>query len=317
MPDGAGDWPLLIFLHIPKTAGVNLRQIIRHQYGPENVCVPEPSGDPADSPYLRSLTSGTDLPWKDLPGYDPNRPPVHELTKLTATQLRRLRAVMGHVWFGLHEALPRPATYLTLLRDPVERVLSIYYYHAASHGLRVGVEEYLRTARDFEIDNAQTRYLCGRIEGVDVRFTECTPEMLERAKRNLRGHFSVVGITERFDESLLLMGRTYGWHLPGYHVYNVNPRRPRGRKVSQRIRERIAEHNRFDAQLYAFANELFEDLLAAQDPPIDANTVRGFRRSNFLYQHPTLQKLYPVARPVVRTARSVGRSVKRTIAGPE
>jgi hypothetical protein len=313
MPGENAAPPLLVFLHIPKTAGVNLRQIVRQQYGEANVYVPNPPGDPTDSPYLRYLKNGGDLPWKDSPGYDPNQAPVRELSKVPAARLRSLRAVMGHLWFGFHGSLPRAATYLTVLRDPVERVLSIYYYHAARHGLHMGLEEYLNAARDFEIDNAQTRYLCGPIEGVDVRFTECTPEMLERAKGNLREHFSVVGITERFDESLLLMTRIYGWHLSGYQSYNVNRRRPRGRRVPMSIRERLADHNRYDSQLHAFAMQMFEGQLEAQDPPIDKVAVRRFRRSNLLHRHPTLRRLYPFARPLLRVARSVGEGAKRTI----
>lgn len=32
------------------------------------------------------------------------------------------RAVVGHFWFAVHEHVGRPWTYVTLLRDPVERV---------------------------------------------------------------------------------------------------------------------------------------------------------------------------------------------------
>ena len=34
----------------------------------------------------------------------------------------------GHMLFGLHEVLPQSATYITVLRDPVDRVLSAFYF---------------------------------------------------------------------------------------------------------------------------------------------------------------------------------------------
>ena len=30
--------------------------------------------------------------------------------------------------FGLHEILPQPATYITVLRDPIDRVMSAFYF---------------------------------------------------------------------------------------------------------------------------------------------------------------------------------------------
>ena len=44
--------------------------------------------------------------------------------------LRRkaLRMVMGHFAFGLHDMIDGSKTYLTILRDPVERILSLYFH---------------------------------------------------------------------------------------------------------------------------------------------------------------------------------------------
>ena len=46
--------------------------------------------------------------------------------------------------------------------------------------------------------------------------------MLERAKRNLDEHFSWLGMTERFDESLILLRRTFGWRDVRYVSRNVS-----------------------------------------------------------------------------------------------
>jgi hypothetical protein len=301
--------PILIFLHIPKAAGMSVRQVIVRQYGPDRVCIPQPQEGPMLRQQWEYLRAGSKAPTA-RPGFDPNGVPRRELANLSPDVLSRTHVVMGHLWFGLHDALPRPAAYMTVLRDPVERVLSLYFYRKRRQGLTGSLEDYLDARRDFEIDNGQTRYLCGRLEGEDVRFTPCTPAMLDMAKRHLRDRFSVVGVSEHFDQSLLLMARTYGWHLPLYERHNVNRLRPRGLRVPQRVRDRIAEQNRFDLELHTFARDLLEARLADED--IGSAAVRGFQRANLLHRNPVLRALYPVTRPLLRVARSVNRGARRS-----
>ena len=310
------DWHALVFLHIPKTAGLGLRHVIIREYGEDYVCIPEPPEDQTRSgAFWRYLETGAVLQDKGAPGWDPNSPRFRELAKISQGRLRYQKVFMGHLWFRFHEALPRPVRYFTLLREPIDRVLSVYYHRVHNYGLQLSLDDYLATARDFQLDNAQVRFLVGRMQDDDVRFAECTAEMLERAKRNLREHFAVVGITERFDESFLLMARSFGWLHQTYDRYNVNRRRPRGEKVPAWAREQVAEHNRYDAELYAFAQELFEEQLAALDPPIDERTLRGFRRTNLLRRSTALRTVYPLARPILRGARRVGRGARRILTG--
>ena len=64
----------------------------------------------------------------------------------------------------------------------------------------------------------------GAISGdLDTPFGACTSDMLERAKRHIEERFSFVGITERFDESLVLLRRTFAWKPPYYVAANVTP----------------------------------------------------------------------------------------------
>jgi hypothetical protein len=86
-----------------------------------------------------------------------------------------------------------------------------------------------------------------------VRNEERPEETLARAKANLRRHFAVAGLTERFDESLVLMARQLDWPGPlFYRRANVTSNRPRAEEIDPDIRARFEERNQLDRQLYCY-----------------------------------------------------------------
>src|SRR5207249_2987233 len=129
---------------------------------------------------------------------------------LPVEQRGTIKLLTGHMPFGLHAFLPGPSEYVTFLRAPVERVLSHYSFvlRQPTHYLYEKVACQKMPLRDYalggvaaELDNGQTRYLAGAL---DLPVGQCTRKHLEEAKRNLDTYCAVVGLVERFDESLLL-----------------------------------------------------------------------------------------------------------------
>ncbi|NNE96337.1 MAG: sulfotransferase family 2 domain-containing protein [Acidimicrobiales bacterium] len=141
--------PKVCFLHIPKTAGTSVCKALESFYAPEQVSPARLLTD------LKHPQSGFSL-WHGHFG---------------------LRDIQGHV--------PEDVTYLATLRDPVQRVLSLYSYwrnvdlnyytHTADtdpnyHGVMLAQEatldEFLQTSDRTilsEISNAACRYLAGGI----------------------------------------------------------------------------------------------------------------------------------------------------------
>lgn len=180
-----------------------------------------------------------------------------------------LRAVVGHFWFGLHEHVGRPWTYVTLLRDPVERMVSLYHYLKLEE--RMSLEEFAASPPFREADNDQVR----RIAGADPEIGGCTREMLEAAKENLRRHFAVVGVTERFDETLLLLNRRLGWTREvASYPRNVNPARRPTDSLPQSTIDAIRARNALDAELHRFANGWMDEAIAAEGPAFHDDLAR-------------------------------------------
>ena len=246
--------PVLLYLHIPKAAGTTLSSLLFET-------LHSPGGPQAD---IHGLHSGV--------FYHPATF-VRELDAASAALVGQvlarddLRAVLGHFRFGLHDALARPHRYITLLREPVSRVGSLYRFqrlnearYGALAGLRLGddvdLARFVCEPPYAEVDNGMTR----RISGMNPPIGACTPEMLAQAMRHLAEQFSVVGLAERFDESLLLLAHALEWdELPLYYPQNVNT----ASDVSdQESAELIRSRNALDVELYEFAVELFNQSVA-------------------------------------------------------
>lgn len=227
--------PPIIFLHLPKASGTTFRYIIDREYGAANVL--------------------------NIPVYGV---PVEEfLDRLGPARLAEYNAVVGHVPFGIARYFGPAFRYVTIVRDPVERAIS-RYYHILRRGPDVRQYDYIVRNRmsavdfalsDFEtqVDNGQTRLLAGfdyRAPLIPVGGLNQTH--LEKALANLES-ISVVGTSDRFDHTLVLLRRKFGWRLPLYVKENTT-KRPAEAGLTETERSAIRERNAFDEVLYRRAS---------------------------------------------------------------
>ncbi|MBA3690610.1 MAG: sulfotransferase family 2 domain-containing protein [Actinobacteria bacterium] len=257
----------IIFLHIGKTAGSTLRKVLHRNVPRDQILL-------VQTPQRRDT-------------YRPRREStIDAFASMPETTRSRARLVEGHVIFGIHRFVPGPSTYITVLRDPVALAVSQYRYVVRTPGHRLhdivmseamGLEDYVRSGISLEMDNSQTRAISG---DVSAPFGGCSQAMLDAATQHIDEHFSVVGLTERFDESLVLMGRTFGWKRLAYLPVKVAPksREP----ISEEVRGLLEEQNRFDLALYRYAGRRFER--EVQNLPAFEADLRRFRRRNAAYR---------------------------------
>ena len=227
----------LIFVHIPKSAGTTLNHVIAWEY----------------SPFQIALVDGRFPRW----GW-------RHITRWKRTRLARSNVFTGHMPFGLDRYMaPRAADYITVLRKPVERVISEYFYRIGrkSHPLEDrGIKGF--SLRDYveklPYDNVQTKLVAGGNPDYDFMAGTCSDAMLETAKRNLAERFSLVGLTERFEETLALAKIILGWKIDHYGAMRVTPGKGQEKGVPAEMRELIADRNRYDVALYEYGAKLFE-----------------------------------------------------------
>lgn len=252
----------VIFLHLPKTGGRTLTSVFRRQYGRSRVFEAyAPSAEEAIERY------------KDL----------------SDEEKVEFRAIVGHVPITLHREVPGPCTYVTLLRHPIERVVSDYHYvhrtpshpkHEVVRQEDVDLAAAVRSGIMPMLENGQTRVLSGWWG----EYGECPPEAADRAMENIDRHVAVAGVTERFDESLLLMRRELGWSRRKtlYVSRNVSSDRPRVEDLPEETVDVIEEHNRVDMELYRRVRTRLDEAVADLGRPFSL-AVAAFRGANRVY----------------------------------
>lgn len=208
---------LIIFMHIPKTGGLTLRNIIDQQYTKGEI-------------FKFSRNGGKEIPTNRM-----------DFTKI--------RCLYGHNRFGIHEQIAVPTTYITMLRNPINRVISTYYFILARPQNRLHqkvknltLEEFV-TSEDKDINipvsNHQTRFLSGT-----------QVPNIEKALNNMEESFKMVGITEMYNESVFLMKQELGWGNIDYQKKNVSKNRPKHEEIPESVIELIKEKNKLDYILY-------------------------------------------------------------------
>jgi len=219
----------LLFEHIPKCAGTAARGYLQRHY--------------------RRLATYQTYGWKpdEIDGFK----------RLPDSRRHAYDLIIGH---GAHELLDwtAPDTIAaTILREPVDRLLSHYYYvrekpehylHAAVAAGNLSPGAYVAAGLSDELRN----HMVCRFLGVRPEVAERDPgRAVDAAWDVLNNRYRIVGIAERLDAAMEVIRTAVGFH-GRFSVKRIN--RTRNRRpttiLSPEDRRLIEEHNALDIELY-------------------------------------------------------------------
>ncbi len=193
--------------------------------------------------------------------------PREDIERAVADKFGHFDVLAGHVPFcrrvdKLTDA--RQSVNISVLREPVDRVVSLYYYLRANASWlgqgqtiieqKISLDTFAGSEAYF--DNHMVRMLCD-VEPISVALGACTPEMLEQAKVNIVKHFLLVGLTEQTPDFLAVLASLFCFSLEDVPSENVNKKRSSISSVSKEAIAAIAKHNSYDVELYDFVQKLW------------------------------------------------------------
>ena len=102
---------VFVFVHMPKAGGSTLQEIIQRPY---------------------PLAATFDIHGESVETVQSS---VDRLRRMPEQERERIACVKGHIPFGIHRWLPRTPLYATMLRDPIERTVSDYFFALLADGV--------------------------------------------------------------------------------------------------------------------------------------------------------------------------------------
>lgn len=223
------DEVILIHLHIPKSAGTSVGQVLRARFGDR-------------------LLVG---PTQEM------RQTLEDLSTEEAD--RRYDAVSGHVNWGVHRHFSRQFLYFSTIRDPIERICSYFNFihRRPVHPLHSWAKRHLRSLDEITeahfsqpgVFREWSNYLYnayGDREGASV------PEVVRHLSANVRSGRFVVGEIDGIDRFLADCGLLED-ALPRWNVAPAGAgkdfERAAPAALTERARAILSDHNRLDLEL--------------------------------------------------------------------
>lgn len=229
----------IVFIHIPKAGGMTIYSAIRSIYKPSEIHKINPAAES-----------------------------LEKYKQLSVARKKNLKVIYGHMDYQIHKFMPSNSRYFTMMRNPIERVISHYYYvkRTANNPLnelakRSTLEDWITRCGLIEMNNGQTRRLSGYNDPEEL--SECSEERLNQAKCTIQQQFSLVGITERFDESSRLLKQLFNWPIESVRPTNVSPHRPNIKEIPTQTIQLIKKFNALDIELYEYSAQLLSERLEA------------------------------------------------------
>lgn len=220
----------VLFDHLPKCGGTTLNDYLRLHY-PRRRIFKTKGKDPFSS--------------------------VEQFKSFSKKKRYRYDLVQGHLVHHLINDVKPDCLVVTILRSPVERIISHYYYAKSSpdHYLyneilahNISLDDYATSEISVETQNWYVKHFSG-LSSSEVNLN---PDVsLDKAISFLSTHYDIIGLLDEFDDftKTLQQKANYKNDYSG-SKFRVSLDRPLTNDIPLSIRKRIEDANQLDIALY-------------------------------------------------------------------
>jgi hypothetical protein len=213
---------LIIFLHIEKTAGTSLSVALSQALGKKN---------------FRWISYPELLVSKDL------------------KSISKMKVIAGHFSYGVHRILATKASYVSLIRHPIGRIESFYYYQRSTptdsgypQALNNDVNSWLKILyrnKSNLIHNFQSM----RLLGMDTRLP-FSNESKKNVISYLKKKYVFLDTHENVDLLLKFLSKSLGFNIKLMKSYKVNNSKPVNSEINLENMELLKSLNDLDFYIY-------------------------------------------------------------------
>ena len=215
----------LFFVHIPKCAGSSFRLVLKRWFGPGALFL-----DTHDERALRTAVGRTRVP---------------------------PRAIAGHIPFGLHDGLSLRPCYVSLVRHPLDRFISLYKHarRTLGHPLHPAASRLdLEAFYDFSLRDARAH---SATVGVQCHFL-ARARSFEEARAVIDRRYALLAPTERYADFVAACAERFGREPPATPARNIGDDLDGVAAARAALQPRLQIDHLQDLRLYDYVCETFD-----------------------------------------------------------
>ena len=222
LPDGP---EALVFVHIPKCAGSSFRQVLKRWFGENALFI------------------------------DTHDPEILEVAVERAASTPR--SIAGHTPFGLHQNLQVSPCYVSLVRHPLDRFVSLYRHARRTPGHAMHVDAVrldLEAFYDFTLSDPRAQ---GRMVAVQCYFLSRS-RSFEETRAVIDQHYALVAPTERYGEFVAALAERFRRRPQELEPRNVGEDGLDIEAARAALEPRIRTDHAEDLKLFTYVSERFD-----------------------------------------------------------
>ena len=246
--------PNFFFMHIPKTGGTSIDSAFEKIYRLSYSRLKEAASQKTVELLRNKSAQNQSIDFLETMRF--------RRSLLVYEMFRNTHFISGHTYFDTEvwNRFGHKYAYITVLREPVKRYISYYFFNLEkpdkAHGkINQSLTDFLKSEKGRRAGKVYARYLCGNLERISANDFP-NHDDIAKAKENLK-KFKAVGFLENIEAFKQTIEKDFSLNIKiPYKNKNV----AKNINISPEITDQIRRNCQIDLEIYNYAKNIFLSL---------------------------------------------------------